>query len=416
MKNRNGPFIFFLKLTAIGALAIIFLCFGLRAGFKPGKSAVKEAQASPSGSWLAGYGYQKAIVIDNTQNASALSDYQVKVINPLYNETGLVGSWHFAEAAGTTTGTTADSSGNGNNGTLTNFSSPYGIVSSGKFDNGCSFNGSNNYVSLGALTGGTAVQSVSFWVYPSATTNYFIDLNGSAYVSASAGTLSAAGFTSPTIYVNGVVSSAIAANQWQHIVVTTATGINASAANIGKISTNYLNGSIDEVRVYNRALSAAEITALYQAKAKPNYADVQFTKSDGTTTLPFWMEKDGTFWVKASGTNTIPANGTYTMYMYYGNPNATSASNGANTFPAFATGGTITTYQNYRIHTFTSDGTFTPSFSGNVKVLVVAGGGGWNDAMAQVRLSDRYDSTYGDNSRSHRSNGDCGGRAVRTSP
>jgi hypothetical protein len=41
-----------------------------------------------------------------------------------------------------------------------------------------------------------------------------------------------------------------------------------------------------------------------------------------------------------------------------------------------ATGGTITTSGQYTIHTFTSGGTFTPSFDGPVDVLVVAGGGG----------------------------------------
>lgn len=40
------------------------------------------------------------------------------------------------------------------------------------------------------------------------------------------------------------------------------------------------------------------------------------------------------------------------------------------------TGGTITTYGLYTIHTFTSSGTFTPVKAGNVTVLVVAGGGG----------------------------------------
>jgi hypothetical protein len=40
-----------------------------------------------------------------------------------------------------------------------------------------------------------------------------------------------------------------------------------------------------------------------------------------------------------------------------------------------ATGGTITTDGNYRIHTFTTNGTFTPTAVGNVEVLVVAGGG-----------------------------------------
>jgi len=41
-----------------------------------------------------------------------------------------------------------------------------------------------------------------------------------------------------------------------------------------------------------------------------------------------------------------------------------------------ATGGTITESGGYRIHTFTSSGTFTALATGNVDVLVVAGGGG----------------------------------------
>ena len=41
-----------------------------------------------------------------------------------------------------------------------------------------------------------------------------------------------------------------------------------------------------------------------------------------------------------------------------------------------ATGGTVTEAGGYRIHTFTSNGTFTPNSAGNVEVLVVAGGGG----------------------------------------
>jgi len=41
-----------------------------------------------------------------------------------------------------------------------------------------------------------------------------------------------------------------------------------------------------------------------------------------------------------------------------------------------ATGGTITEVDGYRIHTFTSNGTFTIDIATNVEVLVVAGGGG----------------------------------------
>ena len=41
-----------------------------------------------------------------------------------------------------------------------------------------------------------------------------------------------------------------------------------------------------------------------------------------------------------------------------------------------STGGTITSTDGYRIHTYTSSSTFTPALSGYVEVLVVAGGGG----------------------------------------
>ena len=44
--------------------------------------------------------------------------------------------------------------------------------------------------------------------------------------------------------------------------------------------------------------------------------------------------------------------------------------------PFVATGGTITTISGYKIHTFTSSGTFTPNKTGTVEYLVVAGGGG----------------------------------------
>jgi len=45
-----------------------------------------------------------------------------------------------------------------------------------------------------------------------------------------------------------------------------------------------------------------------------------------------------------------------------------------------ATGGTITTDGDYKVHSFTSNGTFTPSADGYVEYLVIAGGGGGGSA------------------------------------
>jgi hypothetical protein len=44
--------------------------------------------------------------------------------------------------------------------------------------------------------------------------------------------------------------------------------------------------------------------------------------------------------------------------------------------PVAATGGTVTTVGNYKIHTFTSSDTFTVTAGGNVQVVAVAAGGG----------------------------------------
>ena len=69
--------------------------------------------------------------------------------------------------------------------------------------------------------------------------------------------------------------------------------------------------------------------------AKSDGSDIRFTASDGSTILPYWIESWSsplaTIWVKA---NTVAA-GTTTIYLYYSNAVATSASNGSTTFEFF---------------------------------------------------------------------------------
>jgi uncharacterized repeat protein (TIGR01451 family) len=73
------------------------------------------------------------------------------------------------------------------------------------------------------------------------------------------------------------------------------------------------------------------------AQAKTDGSDIRFTATDGTTLLPYWTEgwvagTSGTFWVRLS---SIPAGGSTTIYLYSGNPSATSASTGSGTFIFF---------------------------------------------------------------------------------
>ena len=79
-----------------------------------------------------------------------------------------------------------------------------------------------------------------------------------------------------------------------------------------------------------------KLIVAYDTDMQPDFDDLRFTSSDQTTELSYWLESKtdsttATIWVKipslASGDNTI--------YMYYANASATTASNGDNTFVFF---------------------------------------------------------------------------------
>jgi len=78
------------------------------------------------------------------------------------------------------------------------------------------------------------------------------------------------------------------------------------------------------------------ITLYYDSDMKSSFDDIRFTSSDGVTELNYWTESvsagiSAVFWVKVP---SIP-NGNSTIYAYYGNASASSASNGDNTFGFF---------------------------------------------------------------------------------
>jgi len=300
------------------------------------------------------FSFRKAIEIDNT-GGSALAGYQVKVDNPVYDETGLVGSWHFDEGSGTIA---HDSSGNSNAGTLQGDTH----YVDGRYDQALSFDGSGDYVQTVSNMGisgsnprtisawvksndvipmtmavglGSGATSASFAIGISNGKSYFVgfynDLAGVLPITTDWTHLAVSyDGTTVTIYVNGVfdVSSV------KTLSTTEAVGLIGNRP--GAI--NYFNGQIDEVHIYNRALSADEIKAHYDANAKLNYGDVRFTDSasfeelEWAVSFSYWQEKDGTFWVKVP---EIPADSSKTVYMYYGNAEAQSASDGDATFEFF---------------------------------------------------------------------------------
>ncbi len=93
-----------------------------------------------------------------------------------------------------------------------------------------------------------------------------------------------------------------------------------------------------KLTVYNSAGTDTPGNIYLNGNAKSDFSDLRFTKSDGVTLLDYWIEsytpgESAVVWVEV---DSIPASpGTSNIYIYYGNPSATSASNGIATFVFF---------------------------------------------------------------------------------
>ena len=231
---------------------------------------------------------------------------------------GLVAAYGFNEGAGTAV---ADASGNGITGTINNAA----WTAAGKYGQALSFNGTSSYVDLGNPAGLQITGSMTWsaWIYATdnppddgqilsksgdndgwqfktspdtgphtfgigvssnggSTTQRYSQtsraLNTWYYV---AGVYNAAARTLD-IYVNGVLDNGVLSG------TVPSSQFNSSLnVNIGRRSGGYyFQGTIDEVRIYNRALSQAEILAdQEQARVNTNAsgygATVRAGKSDG---------------------------------------------------------------------------------------------------------------------------------------
>ncbi len=203
---------------------------------------------------------------------------------------GLTGYWKFDDGSGDTA---IDTSGNSNSGTLIN--SPIWI--SGKIKGGLDFNGASERVRASSIALNANNFSVFAWVYKKGDTNTYVPLveqGGSSkfrliYYRGSNRLCFGKDSVTDNFYC---AYNAIANNdQWYFVggVVEGGVakiyldGVNLSytqtPGNYGATGENYLfigdrdytslvdawNGTIDEVRVYNRTLSGSEIKAMYDA-------------------------------------------------------------------------------------------------------------------------------------------------------
>jgi hypothetical protein len=225
--------------------------------------------------------------ISDGNGGSASASVSVTVNAPPVTNPGLVLALGFNEAAGTAT---SDASGLGNHGQVREAQ-----FVAGRFGNALSFDGVNDWVtvadsvSLELATGMT----LEAWVNPSVVAGWNTVLlkeagAGMSYELYSNNDLNrpAAYFTVPSGAIRAVTgTAAVGANAWTHVAVTydgasmrmyvngvlvrTTARTGAIVAEDGPLHIGgnevwggeWFSGLIDEVRIYNRALSATEIAA-----------------------------------------------------------------------------------------------------------------------------------------------------------
>jgi hypothetical protein len=210
-----------------------------------------------------------------------------------YGDASLVGYWPLNEGTGTIA---YDRSGKGNNGTWSGTSTPHYATSNGKTVG--YFNGVNDYVNVGSLGLSGNVGTVSFWQKAYSLNDFAATIDSSFGGGVTTVRFYIGYYYSGDPYFRVFVGDGINAesfsffrtpplNIWEHYVVvlngstlkvflngflldstktvtrTLALGNYRFGSSLG--GSRFFNGLIDDIRIYNRALSASEISALYNA-------------------------------------------------------------------------------------------------------------------------------------------------------
>jgi len=201
------------------------------------------------------------------------------------NSNGLVAAYGFEEASGTMI---ADASGNGNNGTINEAVR----ITAGKYGNALKFDGVNDWVTVNdsASLDLSAGMTLEAWVYPQSLAGWNNVILKEVSGGLSYGLYANSDADGASAYINngsdrGVAEPAqLALNQWTHLVgtydgqvqrlyingievaKTAQNGLIQQSSGVLHIGGNsvwgeYFQGYIDEVRIYNRALTASEVNS-----------------------------------------------------------------------------------------------------------------------------------------------------------
>jgi sugar lactone lactonase YvrE len=277
------------------------------------------------------------------------------------------------------------------------------------------FGGNGQYVSGGDIDDGTKMKTFAFWMKAATTTAnqslMNVDFSDGTYISTDGSSnITATGFSSPTIYVDGSSASAkISDTNWHFVtIVTDSTGVDVDDFAIGSTtgSIKPFGGSMDDVRVYDRQLSQDDVTRLYKLGGTTKINQTLDTQPTLDSGLVGWWTFDGKDIASTTSTRTaIDRSGTgYTGTVTGNIPAAAGRIGQALSFPGgsalVALGNITQAYQTQRL----SISLWIYDSSGASAHSLVSRYGGWafftsdasgNDIEFAPGSADNYGKTTG---------------------
>lgn len=268
-------------------------------------------------------------ILSSAYYVSALTSVNTSNTNLVKN--GLVGHWTF-DGKNMTNTTAIDISGGANNGTLTNMTQAF-AKTPGKISQGLKFDGVDDYVSIANNANLNGSQGTwLFWIKKGGTPsgNGYVSL-GKTDVSGSYNGINFYHFSSNIgIQIKGATDvgsyasniGSLADSRWHHVAVAYVSGgalriyfdgslvvsttsptftISSQNLRIGRSVDSYwetYKGSLDDLRIYNRVLSSAEVQALYKAGGGAVVDAVDRTSYITTSGVSTWTVPEGVTSVK----------------------------------------------------------------------------------------------------------------------
>ncbi|MBT4397170.1 DUF2341 domain-containing protein, partial [archaeon] len=332
--------------------------------------------------WDSDWKYRKEIVLTE-ESGSNLSDYQVQIdiSDLIYNNSGLVASWHFNEGTGTRY--IGSSKYQRENYSIGGDPSYVAGVSGTALD----FDGNDRLIVAYDSSIGFSQYTISVWMKPDASNTGWRGIFGKK------GRNYNFWYNSDDDYVHhrycddanynsgadNTPSGSIIKGEWNFVTLTN-DGVNSStylngvlnttgittgslcinstvlniARNLDEADSAYFIGALDEMKMHNISLQPEEIKHefcmgahnlyllgdiseatfdSYNCEIKSyNYThqDLRVVDQSGNE-LPFYLEGDTNLWVKTD----LTANINTSIFVYYGNPSAAPSSNGDDVFLLF---------------------------------------------------------------------------------